>query len=316
MNALVVRLGAMGDVVHALPAVAALKRMPQARITWVVDPRWTPLLEGNPDVDDIVPLNRRHWSSVRACWRKLRTEPFDVAVDLQGLLKSAAIVAAAGAERTIGFDRRQARESAAALFYSKEVPTTSAHVVDKNIELAMAAGATDLHRCFRLPAGKLEGSLPARPFILSCPLAGWRSKQWPVEYYRELAGLLAANGLALVVNGAESSRADLESITGAQVNVSGISGLIAATRHAAAVIGVDSGPLHLAAALGRPGVAIYGPTDPARNGPYGGSIAVLRDAAARTTYKRGHDIDPAMRAIRPQDVLDALLPQLKAEVAG
>jgi heptosyltransferase-1 len=316
MNILVVRLGAMGDVIHALPAVAALRRIPQALITWVIDPRWRPLVEVNPDVDAVLNLNRRDWSSVKACWRHLRSAHFDAAIDFQGLLKSAAVVAAAGARCSVGFDARQVRERPAALFYSKRVLTKSEHVVDKNIELAQAAGATDLRRTFWLPRADPEGPLPARPFVLCCPHAGWRSKQWPLEYYGELAKRLASAGVALVVNGPASARTNLEQIAGARLNLSGMGGLIAATRQASAVVGVDSGPLHLAAALGKPGVAIFGPTDPARNGPYGGTIAVLRSRDATTTYKRGDEIDPSMRSVRPGDVLDALLPQLAAEVAG
>jgi heptosyltransferase-1 len=316
MNILVVRLGAMGDVIHALPAVASLKRIPGAEITWVIDPRWTPLLEENPDVDVVLPLDRRDWSSVRSCWRHVRSAHFDIAVDFQGLLKSAAVIAAARADCSVGFDAGEARERAAALFYSKRVLTKSKHVVDKNFELAQAAGATDLDCRFRLPWGNQEGPLPARPFVLCCPLAGWRSKQWPLEYYSDLAQKLARAGIPLVVNGPASVRTDLEQVAGAHVNLSGINGLIGAARAASAVIGVDSGPLHLAAALGKPGVAIFGPTDPARNGPYGGTISVLRSPDATTTYKRGEEIDPSMRAIRPGDVWDVLLPQLAAEVAG
>jgi heptosyltransferase-1 len=108
------------------------------------------------------------------------------------------------------------------------------------------------------------------------------------------------------VNGAPSARDQLARIRGAHVHVSGIDGLIDATRRAVGVIGVDSGPLHMAAALARPGVAIYGPTDPARNGPYGATITVLRDAAAHTTYRRGAQVAPSMRAIGPAGVVEAL----------
>ena len=310
MNILVVRLGAMGDIIHALPAVASLKGIPGAHITWVMDPRWTPLIDGNPDVDETVTMNRRDWNSVRHCWSRLRSARFDIAVDLQGLLKSAAVIAAAGADRTIGFDRGQARESAAALFYSQKILTKSTHVVDRYIELAMAAGAANLRRSFWLPSAEAEGSLPKRPFVFCCPLAGWRSKQWPQEYYRELARRLDEAGYALVVNGPENARSELEAIPGAQTHFSGIGGLIDATRRASAIVGVDSGPLHLAAALGKPGVAIFGPTDPARNGPYGGSFTVLRDPGAITTYKRSEEIHPSMRAIGPQAVFEALLPKL------
>jgi heptosyltransferase-1 len=310
MNILVVRLGAMGDIIHALPAVASLKQIPGARITWVMDPRWTPLIEGNPDVDQTLTLDRRDWNSVRECWSKLRSAHFDIAVDLQGLLKSAAVIAAAGADLTIGFERGQARESAAALFYSQKLLTKSVHVVDRYIELAMAAGAANLRRSFWLPSAEAEGSLPKRPFVLCCPLAGWRSKQWPQEYYRELARRLDKAGYALVVNGPESARPELEALPGAQAHISGIGGLIDATRRATAIVGVDSGPLHLAAALGKRGVAIFGPTDPARNGPYGGAFTVLRDPGAATTYKRSDEIHPSMRAICPQAVFAALLAKL------
>ncbi len=115
--------------------------------------------------------------------------------------------------------------------------------------------------------------------------------------------------MPLVVNG--PAPPGLAEIAGARLHVSGLSGLIDATRRAAAVIGVDSGPLHLAAALSRPGVAIFGPTDPARNGPYGNSIRVLRSISAVTTYKRGTEIDTSMRKISPDEVFEALRASLR-----
>jgi heptosyltransferase-1 len=303
---LVVRLGAMGDVIHALPAVASLKvSFAGSFLTWVIDPKWAPLLAGNPFVDRVLPFNRRSRASIRQVWRLLRSERFDIAVDFQGLIKSALVAKVAQPPRLYGFDAGFVRERPAALLYSHRVAPASRHVVDCNLELARAAGASAVLCEFPLPCGKPEGALPPKPFVLACPLAGWRSKQWPPQYYRELGALLARNGLALVVNGPESARPELEKI-GAHVHTSGLEGLIDATRRAAAVVGVDSGPLHLAAALGKSGVAIFGPTDPARNGPYGDSIRVLRATGAPTTYKRGDDIAPSMRAIRPADVYASL----------
>jgi heptosyltransferase-1 len=145
--------------------------------------------------------------------------------------------------------------------------------------------------------------LPEGNFVLTSPLAGWGSKQWPVEFYQDLAARLT---VPLVVNGPPGSAEILSSIRGAHVHLSGIAGLIHATRRAQAVVGVDSGPLHLAAALSKPGVAIFGPTDPSRNGPYGGTIRVLRSANVSTTYKRQTETHDSMRAISPQDVLEAL----------
>jgi heptosyltransferase-1 len=132
-------------------------------------------------------------------------------------------------------------------------------------------------------------------------MAGWAAKQWPLEYYSELGRLLVnETGCKLVLNA--PSPIDMRHT---HAHVSGLPGLIDATRRAAAVVGVDSGPLHLAAALGKPGVAIFGPTDPARNGPRGGAITVLRSPLALTTYKRNHT-GGAMRDIRPEAVLEVL----------
>jgi heptosyltransferase-1 len=157
-----------------------------------------------------------------------------------------------------------------------------------------------------LPEGRREGELPER-FVLAAPLAGWTSKQWPLENYAPLARRLKEDfGLSLVLNGAPNAEAALGAVEGASVHVSGIAGLIDATRRATAVVGLDSGPMHLAAALGKPGVALFGPTDPARNGPYGDSLTVLRDPSAKTSYQRGSVIDPALRALTPDVVAAAL----------
>src|SRR5581483_9929801 len=155
--------------------------------------------------------------------------------------------------------------------------SAAAHVVDRNLDLAVAAGATSILSSFPLPPGSPEEPLPDGDFVLACPLAGWRSKQWPAEYYTVLATRLRRElGVPLVLNAPPG--AIFPPAPDALLHTSGIPGLIYATRRATAVLGVDSGPLHLAAALSRPGVAIFGPTDPARNGPYGGSLQVLRSA--------------------------------------
>jgi heptosyltransferase I len=296
---LVVRLGAMGDIIHALPAAASLKQSyPGSRLTWVVEPKWAPLLEDNPFIDRLVLLRRRTLAGLLGSWHSLRAERYDFAVDFQGLIKSALAASAARPGRIFGFHRSQLRERAAALFYSNKTVSHAAHVVEKNLELAAAAGATTLLRTFPLPMGRPEGALPSGDFVLASPLAGWRAKQWPIEHYQALAARLDRElGIPLVLDGPPGS---------GLAHCSSLPGLIHATRRAAAVVGVDSGPLHLAAALGKPGVAIYGPTDPARNGPYGDSFRVLRSPAAVVTYKRGASIDDAMHAISPDHVFEAL----------
>jgi heptosyltransferase-1 len=199
------------------------------------------------------------------------------------------------------------------LFYSTRVQSGAQHVVDQALDLAAGAGATNLVRAFPLPAGAPEGTLPDTPFALASPLAGWASKQWPLEYYARLAEMLRGKlGLPLVLNGAPGS---LPAVAGTLRHESGIAGLIDATRRAAIVVGVDSGPLHLAAALGKPGVAIFGPTDPARNGPYGGDFKVFRIPGAKTTHRRGTAIDASMRAIAPELVFAALAARIDSALS-
>jgi heptosyltransferase-1 len=195
------------------------------------------------------------------------------------------------------------RERPAALFYSSEIETHAQHAIERNLELAAGAGATQLLRTFPLPAGKPEGSLPTGKFVLTSPLAGWGAKQWPLEHWSQLAALL---DLPLVVNGAPDAAPALEKIRGAHVHLSGLPGLIDATRRAHAVIGVDSGPLHLAAALAKPGVAIFGPTNPARHGPYGGTMRTLRITDAVDDYSRRATPHTSMLAISPRMVAAAL----------
>ncbi len=296
----------MGDIVHALPAVATLKQgFPGSHLTWVIEPQWAALLEGNPFVDRVILLRRRAAAGLLASWHELRSASFDFAVDFQGLLKSAVVAAAARPERIFGWDRDQLREAAAGVFYTNRASSAAAHVVDRNLDLAAAAGAAHAVRVFPLPAGRPEAPLPDGAFVLASPLAGWRAKQWPLENYLALAGLLSAEcNLPLVLNVPPTS--PLEHADGVWPHACGLPGLIDATRRAAAVVGVDSGPMHLAAALGKPGVALFGPTDPARNGPYGNSLHVLRWPGAVTTYKRFDAIDESMRRITPEEVFESL----------
>ncbi len=318
MRILVIRLGAMGDVIHTLPAAASLKHsFPGCRLAWVIEPKWRVLLDANPFVDEIIEFDRRSLASILSTRGALRAARFDLAIDFQGLIKSAFVASSAHPDRLFGYCRSQARERLAAWFYSNPVEAHATHIVERHLELAAAAGARTLLKEFPLPQGKLEEPLPEGRFILASPLAGWESKQWPIEHYAHLAGRLYREiGIPLVVNGAPAAVETLCKAAPAQVHVSSLDGLIDATRRAAAVVGVDSGPLHLAAALGKPGVALYGPTDPARNGPYGGSLRTIRGPGAVTSYKRRMGIDPSLRAISPDEVFDALKAELDSHAAG
>lgn len=323
---LIVRLGAMGDVIQTLPAVADLRdRCPSAFIAWAVESRWSALLQGNPHVDRVIRVGLREWRHAKLSpesWRQvaefardLREGDFDLALDFQGLLKSAAIARLSQARLCAGFERSFLRERPAELLYNRSVEPSRRHVVDRYRELAVFATGSPIPEAatFALPPGE-PLSLPDR-FVLASPQAGWGTKQWPPEHYSELAGkIYAEHGLPLVIDCAPSDHALAEQICGnapsgtAVPHPSTIPQLIAATRRAEAVVGVDSGPMHLADALGKRGVAIFGPTDPARNGPYGSSIKVLRLDTAHTTYKRASDPSASMRACSPDLVCENLRP--------
>jgi len=311
---LVLRLGALGDIIHTLPAVASLKHsFPGWNLTWIVESKWAPLLEQNPFIDRVLVLDRGSPLGLGESWRQLRASRYDFAVDFQGLVKSALVASCARPERIFGFHHTQVRERTAALFYSNKTVSRSVHTVDRNLDLAAAAGAGSAIRTFPLPPGRAESRLPAGDFVLGSPLAGWEGKQWPMSYYRELAALLHREmRLPLVLDGPPSAQSAFALAPEAVPHTSTLAGLIYATRRALAVVGVDSGPLHIAAALGKPGVAIYGPTDPARNGPYGDSLRVLRRPEAATAYKpsgaykRASSVDESMMRISPGEVFEAL----------
>jgi heptosyltransferase-1 len=305
----------MGDIIHTLPAVASLKQsFPQRPITWVVAQKWTELLEGNPFVDRVLPLNRKSFISVKAVWRELRALQPEIAIDFQGLIQSALVGRIAAADDFIGFDRSIVREKSAARFYTRHVKAPGPHRVQRNLQLARQAGATELTDHAWIPPGKPEGHLPEGAFVLANPFAGWISKQWPIEYYEQLARALEQAGLSLVVNVPHSRAEEMRKFARLNMHVSGIPGLIDATRRAAAVVGVDSGPLHLAAALGKPGVAIYGPTDPAQTGPFSSRMTVLRAEFVNTTYQRDAEIHPGMRQILPGQVSEVLLRSMQSGI--
>ncbi len=303
MNILVIRLGAMGDILHTLPAVEALhRRYPAARLHWIAESRWHPLLAGNPALASLLPFNRRSLAALLETRRDLLRLHLDLALDFQGLIKSALVARFSGARRIVG--SANPRETPAVWFYRERLTSRATHIVHQHADLAQVSDLEPIH----LPAGQPEGELPAGPFVLASPFAGWVSKQWPLEHFATLAKLLP---VPLVLNVAPHQAADVAGL--AHVHVSSLAGLIHATRRATAVVGVDSGPLHLAAALGKPGVALFGGTDPARNGPFGGAFQVLRHPQAVTTYQRGTTLDPLMRDLTPTQVYAALAPHLVSQ---
>jgi lipopolysaccharide heptosyltransferase I len=333
---LVVRLGSLGDIVHALPAVAALRdTFPQARIDWLVEGRWAELLELNPDLSNVfavdtrawrrAPLSLATWRSIAALRRRLREANYETAIDFQGLYKSAVLARMSGAKRRIGFAKGVAKETGVGRFYTESVrPRGGVHVIEMNRALARAAGAGETPIRFALPTtpedeAQVEEMLRAHhvvEFVVLNPGGGWGSKCWPVERYAALHNALARQlGWRTVLNagpGEEKLVREFE----AQARVAKpvhltltLRQLAALVKRAKVLVSGDTGPLHLAAALGTPVVGLYGPTDPARNGPYGPrSIGVVlhHREKATITYKHEERASPALLAITVEEVLAAV----------
>ncbi len=298
----------MGDIIHTLPAAASLKKsFPGSRIGWLVAPRWMPLLEGNPCVDELVRFDRSNLNRLRESWRLTRDFRPQVAFDFQGLLQSAIVGRAAKPKFFFGFDKSVAREPLAASLYTHRVPAKGPHRVQRNVQLAAYAGAHELTYDAWIPEGHADGQLPSAPFVLSSPFAGWAGKEWPLGFYVRLGELLRAEGYDLVMNVPENRASEVGNFKHVHIHVSSLGGLIYATRRAEAVVGLDSGPVHLAAALRKPGVALYGPTDPVCTGPFGESLEVLRTEGTETTYKRHDEIHASMKTISAERVAAALL---------
>lgn len=356
MRILIVRIGAMGDVLHALPAVAALREQhPDWFIGWAIEPRWSDLLQIAGDSEDLsqgigraarpalidrwyqVPTGRwknRPFSletlrAIGVLRRALRDERFDVCVDMQGALKSAVVARLAGAGLTAGM--AEPRERVARWLYRDRVPLEAAHVIEQGCELLGAAVGETL-RPARVPlpmgaaaelcATRLVGFEGARRFCLISPGAGWGAKMWPAERYGAVAVELGRAGLAVVVNSTGQSDDAAQRVVAASEGcaravVCSVAELIALTRRAAVVIAGDTGPLHLAAALERPVVGIYGATDPARTGPYGISARVLRDPGSVISHRRVDEPEAGMLRISVEDVVRQALEVTGAsDVAG
>jgi len=321
---LIVRLGSLGDIIHTLPAAAALRdSFPDAQIDWVVESKWRAILDGNRDLNRVICLDRGRASGVVATVRSLRSANYNCAIDFQSLYKSALLAFASGASERLGFDREYAREGLAALFYTRRIHPSGAHKVEHNLALAVAAGAAmpKVAR-FKLPAlaeaeqwadRKLAG-LEANGFYVLSPGGGWRSKCWPAERYgdlhREISSRLGLQGIVSFGPGEEILADEVVAASGLHAPIPlemDLPHLMAALSRAKFLVAADTGPLHLASALGTPVVALFGPTDPARNGPYGKPAIVVRKAeAGETTYKRGASYSPAMMRIEVSDVMAAI----------
>lgn len=326
---LIVKPSSLGDVVHVLPTLSALRRrFPSSKLSWLVKREWADVLEGNPDLDEVlaVDLSAKGWP---AAIRAVREGRFDLVVDLQGLLRSAVLGWASGSAVRVGF--ANGREGSP-WFYTHHVPMPDApmHAVDRYLLMARFLGAEPEKpgpSAFCLPRdpeaeARVEALLAAAGvragtmLVALNPSARWMTKRWPAASFAAVGDWLQRQGARVVVIGGREERpvgeAVMRAMHGAPIDLAGkttMKELIALLRRLRVFITNDSGPMHLAAAVGTPVIALFGPTDPARTGPYGAGHTVLRsgvpcspcfsrDCANAVTME-------CLTAIQPQRVIEA-----------
>ena len=372
VNILIVKLSAVGDVIHTLPSLAALRRCyPDADISWVVEEAAADLLTGNTDLNRVIVSGRKRWirelrlgriaaplREMLAFFKEIRRRPYDLVIDFHGLLKSAAIVLLSGGRRKLGYDSLQ---EGSGLFYNEKIPEQMGkHAVDRYLDFvrylagdpdgrnaaclkgppvfSIAVGETEQRRIAALldehkeilnvadnrgggtQAGGRREPQTGKPFIAVNPVALWETKLWEDEKFAELCDHIRQElGIGIILTGSDAG--PLERIRGQMkteaVNLGGrttLRELACLYSQATLLVTTDSGPMHLAAAMGTPVVALFGPTNPARTGPYGPGHRVIRRALSCAPCLRKRCDNPrCMTEISVKEVFDELKKVLRTK---
>lgn len=330
----------MGDIIHGMPAVTALRAsLPEVKIGWLVEERWSellcadaserlsPLSSAKPLVDWVhlanfsrwrkALLSGTSWREMNECLHEVRTLGYDCVLDLQGAIRSALAGGLSNAKARIG--SAQPREAPARLLYTKSVSPRGAHVVEHALSLVSAVVNQELPYVEPLfpadPAKEqwandLQSSHGGKPLAVVNPGAGWGAKCWPPESFGIVAFALAARGMTVLINHGPGEEHLAHSVLcasgGAAIPLKcSLSELLAIMRRATLFVGGDTGPMHLAAALRVPVVALFGPTRPERNGPYETRSIVLRNPESVPNTSHTDKPDEGLLAIRPDAVVQA-----------
>ncbi|MBI4536867.1 MAG: lipopolysaccharide heptosyltransferase II [candidate division NC10 bacterium] len=344
---LLVKPSALGDVVHALPVAASLaRRYPAVSLDWLVEEESADVVRGHPAVAETIVSRRLRWlrqlrnpsesltaaRQMAAFARRLRGARYDVVLDLQGLLKSAIYILCTGAPVRVGF--AEGREGAPlVLTHRLMAPPQPVHAVERYLALAAAVGATEAVREFRIPvapedAAAAEGCLAGLPTprVVLHPVARWRTKLWEVARWRELAGRFSRQGMGVILIGGPGDLPVAEAIAAGMapgprnlVGALGLKPLAALLARVDLMVCVDSGPMHVASAVGTPVVALFGPTDPRRTGPLGPAVVLRRELPCSPCLDRRCRIPDAylcMREIAVEEVWKAAQSFLSGFCAG
>lgn len=305
---LIVKPSSLGDIIHSLPFLNAVKTcLPKSEIHWIIAKGFEGILENHPMINKLWVIDKDSWKNIKnvkstiqeikALFKKLKQEKYDLAVDLQGLLRSGVITAATGATVRIGF--REAREGSSVFYTHKVAGGKNIHAVDRYLKIAESLGCNVADISFPLPS--FERSLSCIPdlsslkdYIVIIPGARWKTKIWPPEKFGKLASLLPIES---IIVGSKSDKAIADEIVSLSSGMaSSLAGktnlreLIAIISRANFIVSNDSGPMHIAAALNVPVFALFGPTDPFRTGPYGKGHTIIReDILCSPCFRRSCD---------------------------
>jgi heptosyltransferase-1 len=333
---LIVKLSAIGDILHTLPAAAALRRAyPKAWLAWIVGKAGASLLRGNPDLDELITVDTRAWRAhwwmgLRHAWyvsRHLRQAGFDLCIDFQGLLKSGLFAYVSGAPLRLGFPYQMCREPLSAVFTNLHGPVIApeVHIVDQLVELLKPLGVTTAERRFTIPFTEADEHFAARvwresglrfdmPVVMLYPGAAWETKRWgELNFARLNDALIRRYQVRTLLAWGPGEEALIQRVVRATAYTPAIAPATTLLQLAALMarcrgfVGGDTGPLHLAAAVGTPTVALFGPSDPQRNGPYGpGHVILHRQLPCSNCYQRtcnhweclpGIEVDTAVNAV-------------------
>ena len=335
---LIVRLSSLGDIVHTIPAQQQIRgHLPKTEIHWLTQPPYDSLLRHTAGITRVWLADTRNWrkrinvlAEIGGLITSLRRQGFDLALDFQGLMKSALLARLSGACQVVGFAPNRFTEPGAAWFYSTKVPGENGgrrHVIEVNLELARLLGCSEAANPLiplRIPQEAAQyvktqlSRLGIDHPILISPGAGWETKLWKAENYAHLCSEIHHRlGLPVVLNYGPGEENLIEQVRAAAAPApidtfsTDILELAALCQQSRLLIGGDTGPLHLAVALGTPTVAIMGPTSPWRNGPFNPDDKVLkRDSSGPDSYKRTGD-QLTCTDIPVRDVFDAVVQRLK-----
>jgi len=346
MNILIVKLSAVGDVVHTLPALAALrKHFPQAHITWVIEEAAADLIAGHPDLDRVIISRRKAWTQtgrqgrigntlneIKTFLYALRDRPYDLVIDFHGLFKSALLVGLCRGQRKLGYDSLQ---ELSGLFYNEKIPEDlNKHAVDRYLDFPAYLGATPAKPVFFIPVAEENRNRVSTllekngitggsdPFIAINPVALWPTKLWSREKFADLASMIGEElQVPVILTGSAKEKPYIDSIEAMMrapvVNLAGqtsLRDLACLYGRAALVVTTDSGPMHIAAAMGTPVVALFGPTAPERTGPYGDGHTVMQHPLdCSPCFQKQCDTHRCMTLIGARDVFEAVKKKLGKE---